>query len=232
MVTASDALALRRAQAGIQALAESELAGIMAKIGQLPASRGRDSLLHLAPMLVDAYGASSGTVAADWYDLVRDSEILPRKARYRSTVVVPDRSTEIEVTIRRVVGPLWDDDPDQVLTALRGPLTRYILDAGRTTIVENTNADPQTTGWQRVTRPGACDFCRFLAARGDVYKRQTATFASHNDCNCASVPSWDPNAKEVDVDRYKASERKQKMKDSTRDANTAALREAIADFVG
>lgn len=67
-----------------------------------------------------------------------------------------------------------------------GAASRLVLDGGRETIRGSLAADPQGTGWRRVTSGGACSFCLMLAGRGDIYSAETADFASHDHCGCSA----------------------------------------------
>jgi hypothetical protein len=86
------------------------------------------------------------------------------------------------------------------------------------------------SGWHRETRPCACDFCRLLAGRGGVYKKATANFSAHGECQCVAVPSWDASAAEVEVEQYIASERTSKMSAAQRARHTARVRAFLADM--
>lgn len=44
--------------------------------------------------------------------------------------------------------------------------------------------NPAWQGWVRVPESGACSFCRTLATRGAVYKKNTGNFRSHLRCRC------------------------------------------------
>lgn len=63
-----------------------------------------------------------------------------------------------------------------------------VTDAARDALADAMLADDRVTGWQRVTRPTTCPFCRRLASRGAVYKRDTVTFRSHPHCACTAEP--------------------------------------------
>jgi len=62
-----------------------------------------------------------------------------------------------------------------------------------------------------------------LVGRGAVYKRESAFFASHGDCNCAAVPSWDRGAPEVDVELYSASRRTTGMNEAAKRKHNDAI---------
>lgn len=189
----------------------------------------RDALLEYVPLLVSQYGQSAAAVAADWYDDVRAAERVG--GRFRALAQASPYEDAVEGTVRRVAGALFTDAPTDTLTSLAGRVGKYVLAAGRETVRVSTARDPRASGWQRVTRAGACGFCRMLAGRGGVYREATAHFASHDDCNCASVPSWDQTAPEVDVAVYEASKRTTGMTPEQKARHNAAVQRAIDEYV-
>lgn len=219
---------LRESQDGIRALVERDLRAIYATLDLYTPERARDELTQLTLQLVAAYGRIGADVAADWYDVVRADQQIP--GRFRAQAVIPDETEAITRTVRRAAAALFSPNPEAVLTSLAGPAGKYALSGSRTTIVQSTLADPQASGWARVTRGGACGFCKMLAQRGAVYRRETVQFSSHTHCNCAAVPSWDPDAPEVDVRAYRASERTSTMSPAALQAHRARVRDYIAAF--
>src|SRR5699024_6123135 len=187
----------------------------------------RSRLLKFVPELVDTYGESAAAVAQDWYDTVRESYGLPSHFR----AVVPGKgfwerqAVQVERTVHRAAEHVFTGDAAALETALSGPVGKYVQQAGRETIIQSSFADPQASGWRRVTRGETCGFCRMLAGRGAVYMRETAHFASHTRCDCGAVPSWDENAPEVDVDLYKASERMDAMRKTAAAGSEYAMEE-------
>lgn len=71
-----------------------------------------------------------------------------------------------------------------------GAASRLALDAGRDTVLATARADGAR--WRRVTSANACDFCVMLAARGAVYREDTAGFRSHDHCACIAEPIYAP----------------------------------------
>ncbi|MDR0593388.1 MAG: hypothetical protein LBG60_09100 [Bifidobacteriaceae bacterium] len=128
-------------------------------------------------------------------------------------------------TARRASGRLFGLSPADALTALSGPVGRYVMNAGRRAVARNAARDPAAQGWRRVVRADGCDFCRMLADRGGVYKRDTVDFASHNDCRCQAEPAWGKGGREVDVRVYEASERTSRMSEAQREAHNRRTRE-------
>lgn len=222
MPTQADAQRLRQSQDGLRALAERDLLAIYATLDLSTPERARDELIELATQLVASYGRVGADVAADWYDIVRAD--AGAAGRFRAEAVTLDQGEQIDRTVRRAAAALFTDKPAEILSSLRGPIGKYTLEAGRQTILRATWADPAASGWARVTRAGSCGFCRMLAQRGAVYRKDTATFASHSHCNCAAVPSFDLDAPEVDARAYVASKRMSDVKQRAAAGDTSAQR--------
>jgi hypothetical protein len=70
-----------------------------------------------------------------------------------------------------------------------------------------------------------------LHGRGAVYRESTAHFAAHKSCDCAAVPSWDPDAPEVDVRLYEASKRTTGMSEAEKARHNALIQRAIDEYV-
>lgn len=210
MVTGVAAEQFRLAQVGIGSLVERDLASFWGSLDLARPELARDALLEFVPSLVQTYGEHAAVVAADWYDEQRALAGVP--GRFRAVMFVPETGTVTERTVRRAAEALFSDNPGGTLWMINGKATKYALAGSRQTIITATEQDPRTAGWQRVTRPGACDFCKMLAGRGGVYKRTTVAFAAHGGarggkCRCAAVPSWDQDAPEVPAEAYRESER-------------------------
>ena len=81
----------------------------------------------------------------------------------------------------------------------------------RDTIITNRKQDPACVGWKRITRGSkSCGFCKGLADRGAVYRKDTATFAAHDDCMCTAAPVFRGGliGPEADTMQYMASKRR------------------------
>lgn len=196
---------LRQAHAGVWEYASSDVESLFRSLDLGNPKRSRDVLLREVPQLTSVYGEQSSVLAADWYDELRYLERVP--GRYRATMADSVPEAFVKKRIRYGAGHLFTDTPGAMLPFLLDAMQEYVLQPGRDTIQRSSIRDPQASGWARVTSAGACDFCQLLAGRGGVYRRGTASFAAHGNCNCGAVPSWDPNAKEVPASAYMASER-------------------------
>lgn len=237
--TSADTLLLRQQQQGIVELATEALGSFWSSLDTSGAPETiRDALLRFTPVLAEQYGDLAATVAADWYDELRAAEGVRGRFRAPLAPVVP--AEVVAARTRFGAQHLWTDTPGQTEVFLSSALTKYVLQPGRDTITRASILDPEASGWRRVTRAGSCRFCRMLAGRGGVYRKAVADFASHDDCNCAAAPSWDPDAPEVDVRAYEASRRMEDLRQRAAagsepaqqmlDAYRSGVRAFVADF--
>lgn len=227
MVTAAAVTRLRAANRGVTVLAGRQLAALWATLDLGRPERARDTLVEYVPTITTAYGEIAATVAADWYEDVRESTVDGRFAAEMAATVERER---VAARVRFFAGHLFTDFPAGTLSSLAGAVEKYVLQPGWDTITLNTNRDPAAVGWHRETRPGACKFCRMLAGRGGVYRRSTVDFAAHDSCHCVAVPSWDANAPEVSVRQYVASKRTSAMSDEQLEAHRRRVREFLAEM--
>lgn len=227
MPSSADAEALRQLQEDIRSLVIRDLTAFFASIDLGRPEAARDALLEYVPFLVATYGEQAASLAADWYDDVRSAEGVG--GRFRAAMDVPDESDATEGLVRRAADALFTDTPIAALPMIQGKAAMYAIEGARQTVMSSTTRDPRASGWQRVTRAGACRFCRMLAGRGAVYKESTVHFAAHGgakggECNCAAVPSWDPDAPEVDVFLYEASIRTSDLRRAAAKGDRSAQR--------
>lgn len=177
-----------------------------------------DALIQTLPVVVERYATIAGTVAADTYEA--DREAADVRGRF-NTIVAPlrDFGTESLAWWGLTKGATLDASR----TLIEGGVQKRIVNAANETFTENVSRDPAARGWQRVTRAGACDFCRLVASRGYVYSKSTATFACHEKCHCSAVAAWD--GRRVPVDRFTPSLRERS--DEQRQRDNARVREWI-----
>lgn len=173
---------LRRDLASLTRLASGDLAALWRSVET--AVQAETALRDVLPALVETYGAAAATLAADWYDDLRDKAGV----RGRFTAIPADIA---EPGTQALVG--WAvaeaTDLSTLRTLVDGGMQRRIVNFSRATITGTTVADPQAEGWQRVGA-GECAFCAMLIGRGTVYSEATADFASHDHCNCSAEPAF------------------------------------------
>jgi hypothetical protein len=177
-------LQLRSAVSGLTVLADNDLAALWRQVSD--AVQARDALQDVLPSLVDTYGAAAATLAADWYDELRDK--LGVAGRFTAIPAAID-DPGADVLARWGVAPLFGADPDwsAAQTLIAGGLQRRIANAARLTVTGSSVSDPKARGWRRVGS-GGCDFCSMLLGRGAVYSEATADFAAHDHCRCGAEP--------------------------------------------
>ena len=150
------------------------------------------ALRDILPALVDTYGAAAATVAADWYDDLRDEKRVARRFT-AIPAAIDDTGTQA------LVGWALSEATDYAAftNLVTGGAQRRILNFSRLTLTGSAVNDPASSGWQR-TGVGECGFCRMLIGRGAVYSEATADFASHDNCRCQAVPAFDGLPKPVE----------------------------------
>lgn len=151
--------------------------------------RAREILMNDLPALVESYGPAAATVAADWYDELRDQEHIDR--RFRAIVADLPADLGTDELARWGLSPVFSATPDWVAaeSLIVGGLQRRILAPARETVTGSAVADPSARGWQRVG-VGECAFCAMLIGRGAVYTKATVDFGAHDHCRCQGVPAW------------------------------------------
>lgn len=199
---------LRVAVADLHTLAANDLRRLWAQVAT--ADEAQAALLDVLPNLTHTYSLASATVAADWYDELRDEF----NVHGRFSAIVPDlEDLGSDALARWGVGPLYTSEPDwhRAQTLIEGGLQLRIANAARDTVTESSVEDPSARGWQRETS-GGCAFCEMLGSRGVVYSEASADFAAHDHCQCYAVPAFDgaprlvkpytPSARDIsDADR-------------------------------
>lgn len=218
MATTPQAERLRRDVRALTALAANDLRVAWARFDTADAAR--DGLLDLLPRLIELYGAAAATLAADWYDDVRDELGAPRRFRAIPAALPADAAGAAELA-RWGIAPLFQAEPDVTAaqSLVDGGLQRRIVNASRETITASAIEDPAADGWQRVGS-GDCAFCSMLLGRGAVYSEKTADFAAHDHCHCSAVPAFGGQPRPVKP--YKPS-----LRQST-EADRALVREYLA----
>lgn len=179
-------------------------------------------LLDTIPGLISIYAEGSAALAADFYDDERERQGVGE--RYVASVLIPDRTVHIRRAIAWSSQPFFDGDGD-VEKRLSEVVQEEVAQPYRETIVDNSRRDPQSIGWRRHAGD-SCPFCRMAADKGAVYKRDTADFAAHPNCDCTAVQvfrggQYGPEASAL---QYIGAKRRRTP------AEKARLREFLADY--
>ncbi|MGW6578854.1 VG15 protein [Streptomyces globisporus] len=153
--------------------------------------------------VVGEYGNASAAAAADFYEAERVAAEVT--GRFTVPLLDPPPDEQVDNSLRWATKDLWPRDPDDPKTtaAQRAPLEtrldaaekkaegvaqKLVTDQGRGTVQAAVQRDRMAVGYARAAALGACAFCRLLAARGMVYKQDTADFRAHDGCNCGVIP--------------------------------------------
>lgn len=203
--------------------AAAEAVAVASQATESP-SEVRAALFAAAPLILAEYQPAAAVMAVDWFEELREAARPPHRFTPAAVPLVDDEV--IAARIARATNPLHEieqrlaDDFEaafaESLAAVNSEIQQIIADGFRETVIENSKSDPDSVGWRRYARPGACAFCRMLADRGAVYSRTTARFAAHGaemrggrkggDCMCLAGPSWDPDAPRASAMQYVASD--------------------------
>lgn len=156
-----------------------------------------DAWLAAVLLVVDRDRAVASGVAADYLRSVRRVAGVPGSPPISTVPLQRERAvTSLAVTglsayrQARRAGQQPDQASRTALVRSTGTGTRLVTEAGREVVRASVAVDPRSQGWRRVTDGNACDFCRRLAGRGDVYKATTADFRSHDHCGCSAEPVY------------------------------------------
>jgi len=154
-------------------------------------------LVSASIILVRAYRQISAAAAAAFYESFRGAA---EAAGVPATVLAPELpdaqiATSLYVTgrdaLRKALAAGQNADAARATTLVRasGAVSRHVVDAGRQTVMDSVQADPDAIGWARVTDGDPCYFCLTLASRGADYKsEQSADFKAHDHCGCTAMP--------------------------------------------
>ncbi|MFJ6239583.1 hypothetical protein ACIQH0_36485 [Streptomyces griseus] len=153
--------------------------------------------------VVGEYGNASAAAAADFYEAERVAAEVT--GRFTVPLLDPPPDEQVNNSLRWATKDLWPRDPNDPKTtvAQRAPLEarldaaekkaegvaqKLVTDQGRGTVQSAVRQDRMAVGYARAAALGACAFCKLLAARGMVFKRDTADFRAHDGCNCGVIP--------------------------------------------
>lgn len=178
----------RRQQAALRRLSAATVtatAGALRQVRSQDVGVVMDGLLDLLPAVGDEYGLAAGTLAADWYDDLRDE--AGASGRFLAEPAALAGSARYRALVRWGVAPLYGADQDFVTTAARlgGGMQRIVADGYRDTITGATLADRASRGWIREGR-GECDWCQQYID-GEV-RAVAYDFPAHDRCGCIAVP--------------------------------------------
>lgn len=188
-----------QANDGIAALVERDLAAFFALLDFSKPDAVKLDLFDYIPALVTQYGDIAATVAADWFEELREVEGVSGRFRPPLGPSVPLEQVNGRLGYAtRASGPLFLGDSATLTAFLSMMANEYALQPGRETIIEAARKDK--AAFARVPEPGACKFCLMLASRGFVYSKDTVGDSKkfHGKCRCNAMPVWDETRARVE----------------------------------
>lgn len=147
----------------LNTLAIQDVSELWRQSSGLDSAGFRALIIEAFPELVDPYAAAASELATVWYD--DSAPALP----YRATPAALPPVEQLASSASWALGATGD----AALSRLAGTMQRAIYGASRQTIVENAQTERGAT-WARHASANACEFCRMLATRGDVYASESS----------------------------------------------------------
>lgn len=192
MASRDDVERFAQANRDVRALVLRDLRAFFAVLSS-DAINTRNALEEFMPRLVRQYGEIAATVAADFFDGLRDAAEV--QGAFTAVMADPVDPEAARAGTRWALGPLFAPVPNAVaaLGRLEQVADRMALQPGRDTIVRSTSLDPAKPQWARVPVGPTCAFCLVLASRGAVYLTEESAGQHrkyHAECNCTATPIW------------------------------------------
>lgn len=210
MVTASES---RVALELVTTAAVETASGFLASTAGLAPKTRRLVLLEGVPELISTFSDGSSALAVDFYDDERDR--VNADGGFAASFADEDRTVKIRRGVAWASEPLFSEDDVAAGARLAEIVQLETARPYRETILANRRRDPAAVGWERIPNPGACRFCRFIAAKGAIYKQSTARFAAHPTCKCSAAPVFRGGERgpEATAEQYIASKRRRTPKE-------------------
>lgn len=194
---------LRAAQLGLTRLLLRDMGTLRRLIIPSRLTASIPAWIQAVSVLVDQYGASSASLAADYYEAERVAAHVT--GTFTVPLLPPPPAEQIENSLRWATKDVWPRNPDDPATTPTQKLPieqrldagqtkaeavtqKLVADQGRGTIQRAVQQDRQAVGWARSASLGACAFCKMLASRGPSYDKDTVKFRAHDGCSCGALP--------------------------------------------
>lgn len=191
MVSVRQARDFERAQRELSRLIERDIRRTWDALDAYTVEGKRDALLDLIPGLVNHYGDAAATIAAEYFEqCVGEAAVIPAF----------DLSDTVAGSVRYGIGPAFEGRGEDAVSLIVSSSQRHMLQFARSTMYESACVHDGVY-FARVPEPGACEFCRMLAARGAAYtSKRSATAVTtgaregesfHDDCSCSVAAARD-----------------------------------------
>lgn len=160
--------------------------------------KARDEIAELMERIVGASDAMAATMAAGFYDGIREYQTGEKLGALADSGREPDSTKRATYGITYTLAKAETPDISMVEGLLVQRIGYEIQRSVGRTMYRNGQRDPNKPKFARVPTGGAdsCEFCRMLASRGFAYnsERTAGKFDPdhyHDGCNCRVVCSWE-----------------------------------------
>lgn len=220
------------------AVAWSQLQQGWANLGltssSVQATAGIRAVQELVADIVSAWGEVSGTLAADFYNDLRDQ--ADPGGVFEALILDPLNEPQVDRLVINALTPPEDEDPDLdgMLSGFEGSIQRLLRQAQRDTINESARLDPAPLRVRVARVPmgtETCAFCLVLASRGYVYRSLASAGGDgyddryHDFCDCEPDITWSGNPELPSG--YDPGDLFERYETARRDAGTGDLRKVL-----
>lgn len=180
-----------QSQRDIRALVLRDLAAWWAAVEHMTPAQIQREAEQFLPILAQAHGEVSATVAADFYENARADS--GARGRFTAQLATNGAGAEVGRNVGWATSPLFGGNPAGAIGRMSQIADAASLQAGRDTVMFNNTRDPAKPRFARVPVGKTCAWCLMLGSRGAAYRSAESAGAGrafHADCDCQPVPSW------------------------------------------
>lgn len=203
----------RRLQLQLSASALRDLLTLWSTVDPLDLSGTIAEFTRAGAVVVRAGRRSSSAAAARYYRDFRRLEGVPGSILLTLAPPPPDEVVAgalrgaglAGVSRARARGLATEAAHRNGYVKVAGSAAQLVLGGGRSTLLGAIRDDRAAQGWQRVTDPSPCAFCRMIAGRGPIFKDQAgADFQAHGHCGCTAEPHFEGSRPLPANERFRA----------------------------
>jgi hypothetical protein len=141
------------------------------------------------------YRWESASLARDYFDAERSLRLGDGASRHDVWLEADYSPLDLLGAVEDLRDDLMSDDTSTgTISRFAAEAAKATDDAGRLTLREAAETDPECLGWARVGDGDSCAFCLTMISRGPVYGTAESAGlrnAYHPACGCRAVPVYD-----------------------------------------
>lgn len=172
----------------------------------------RAQIADIMEMIVGASDAMASSMAAGFYDGIREFQLGERLGAFADSGRDPDSTKNATYGITHRLTTAENPDISLVEGLLTQRIGYEIKRSAGNTMYRNGQRDPNKPKFARIPVGGdSCEFCRMLASRGFAYNSEKSAGKHdsdhyHDGCRCEVVSSWekDPRIAGMTEEEYNA----------------------------